>query len=399
MVTCKFCFREFREQDYLETHIQNQHSELDPSCAFCYKHFNLYDSLRAHLNYYGRDECHQAHRERGCEFCFAAFDCTADRDAHLEQCAPYRNKPLVKKYADQQQFKPLESPFNKPTHRSNATYPNVANALALDAEFVGVGYRGQQDAVAKICVIDYEENIVYESYVIPEEPVVDYRYEFSGVTEEDLKTGKPFSVVKKELESVLLSSRLIIGHNVRHDLDLLHYKHPKENIRDTAYYTPLLKPGRLSKKLKVLAKNFLGYSIQVGPHDPYEDCVAALRVYKKFQSAWERRIILGVEHQKFRSYKDQKKKVTQKTIVGFSSPSTSPIWPIFLPQSSNSTVSPSSSPTSTTTSAFNGIWCYNFSGAVHFNQSSSPTSSISSIGSMGSMSDFVPRTVPFQSYY
>jgi len=388
MVTCKFCFREFREQDYLETHIQNQHSELDPSCAFCFKHFNLYDSLRAHLNYYGRDECHQAQRERGCEFCFAAFECTADRDAHLEQCAPYRNQPLTKKYADPSTIKPMESPFNKTPHRSNATYPNVANALALDAEFVGVGYRGQQDAIAKICIVDYEECIVYEAYVIPEEPIVDYRYEFSGVTQEDIeKYGKPFQEVKKELESILTPSRLIIGHNVRHDLDLIGYKHPKENIRDTAYYTPLLKPGRLSKKLKVLTKNFLGYQIQVGPHDPYEDCVAALRVYKKFQAAWERRIILGVEHQKFRSYKDQKKKITHKVITGSSPPSpsspTSPtsssgsMWPVTYmpPHLAGSSAS------------FNGMWYYNFSGAVHYGNTH--------------VSDFIPRTVPFQtsSYY
>ncbi|KAH9327468.1 hypothetical protein KI387_007646, partial [Taxus chinensis] len=49
-------------------------------------------------------------------------------------------------------------------------------------------------------------------------------------------------------------------------------------------YPPLRKTGKTSHSLKYLTKHLLGYKIQNGHHDPYEDAVAAMRLYKKMRS-------------------------------------------------------------------------------------------------------------------
>jgi RNA exonuclease 4 len=332
MVKCAFCFREFREQDYLEIHIQSQHSELDPQCKFCLKYFNLYDSLRAHLASYGKDECHLQHRLRGCEFCFEAFLTQEERDVHVMYCmdhraptktyftpprkAGYTPPPASESYFFYQPQDP--SPTNlreESVFASMMRIKSLSNSIvSLDCEFVGVGFKGLQDAVAKVCLIDFNERIVYESFVKPQQPVVDYRFEFSGIKSDDLSNAKSFAAVKQELEQVLTKDKIVVGHNVIHDLEILNVKHPSRMIRDTAYYTPLLKPGRMSKKLKVLAKSYLNLSIQASEtgHDPFEDAVAALRIYKKFRYVWERRINHGVEDQKVKCYHDQRKKMMRK---------------------------------------------------------------------------------------
>ncbi len=63
--------------------------------------------------------------------------------------------------------------------------------------------------------------------------MTDYRTEFSGVREEDLKNAEDFL---KVLQSVaeLMKGRTLIGHSLKSDLDVLLLKHPKSKIRDTS---------------------------------------------------------------------------------------------------------------------------------------------------------------------
>ncbi|GLJ21331.1 hypothetical protein SUGI_0392220 [Cryptomeria japonica] len=61
-------------------------------------------------------------------------------------------------------------------------------------------------------------------------------------------------------------------------------EYPTHLIRDTAKYIPLLKISKAKNSLKYLTQSFLGYKIQNGNHDPYEDCVAAMHIYKKMRN-------------------------------------------------------------------------------------------------------------------
>ena len=55
---------------------------------------------------------------------------------------------------------------------------------------VGVGYRGQRSALARVCLINWNGKKIMDVYVRPCEPVTDYRTFVSGITKEDLDSPK-----------------------------------------------------------------------------------------------------------------------------------------------------------------------------------------------------------------
>jgi hypothetical protein len=61
-------------------------------------------------------------------------------------------------------------------------------ALAIDCEMVGVGPL-KEDALARVSVVNEFGYCLYDKFVKPKAQVTDYRTEFSGVREEDLKQG------------------------------------------------------------------------------------------------------------------------------------------------------------------------------------------------------------------
>jgi len=82
--------------------------------------------------------------------------------------------------------------------------------------------------------------------------------------------------------------------------------HPWYFTRDTAKYEPFMKVDPtgekdfIPKKLKVLAKDKLGLVIQEDgvPHCPLEDAVAALELYKKHRTKWEKAMSYKMERTK-----------------------------------------------------------------------------------------------------
>ena len=49
-------------------------------------------------------------------------------------------------------------------------------AVAIDCQLVGSGDGGRLDQLARVCLVDEEENIIFHAFVKPQEPVTDYRY-------------------------------------------------------------------------------------------------------------------------------------------------------------------------------------------------------------------------------
>lgn len=77
-------------------------------------------------------------------------------------------------------------------------------ALAIDCEMVGVGTL-KEDALARVSIVNEFGYCLYDKFVKPKLPVTDYRTEFSGVREEDLKNGKYyfFLVLKTNVYKLL----------------------------------------------------------------------------------------------------------------------------------------------------------------------------------------------------
>ena len=113
----------------------------------------------------------------------------------------------------------------------------------------------------------------------------------------DLKYGSAisFQECQKDVAAVL-KGKILVGHALKNDLDVLLLSHPRAMIRDTATYRPYMRAVGKSTKyrpraLKDLTKQHLKLTIQEGEHDPAEDARSALELYKRCMSEWEKSLL------------------------------------------------------------------------------------------------------------
>ena len=166
------------------------------------------------------------------------------------------------------------------------SYQGVTKLLALDCEMVGVGYEGKDSILARVSIVNQFGHCVYDKYVLPTENVTDYRTKVSGIRPDDLrKHGQDSKVVQKEV-SDLLNKRVLVGHSLVYDLEVLHLDHPRHMIRDTALYFER-KFGGKTPSLKSLSARLLGVAVQKGEHSSIEDAQAAMRLYNMYRNQWE----------------------------------------------------------------------------------------------------------------
>ena len=77
---------------------------------------------------------------------------------------------------------------------------------------------GNQDGLARVSIINYNGNILLDTFVVPEGGrITNYRTWVSGVTPEKLKDAMPQKRAIK-ITSELLKDRIVVGHTVKHDL-------------------------------------------------------------------------------------------------------------------------------------------------------------------------------------
>jgi RNA exonuclease 4 len=144
----------------------------------------------------------------------------------------------------------------------------VGKYIAIDCEMVGVGRPPPNDnnALARVSLVNYHGIQVYDSFVRPQETVTDWRTAISGVSPRHMATARDFMTVQADI-ALLLEGRVLVGHAVGHDLDALKLSHPQRDTRDTTRYGGFrkLSAGR-TPGLKKLAKEVLGVEIQGGEH-------------------------------------------------------------------------------------------------------------------------------------
>lgn len=170
------------------------------------------------------------------------------------------------------------------------SFSGMTKAIAMDCEMVGVGELGQVSVLARISLVNLFGHCIYDKHVKPREEVTDYRTSVSGIRPSDLENAEEFDVVQKEV-SEILKGRILVGHSVWHDMEVLFLDHPNKDIRDTARYEPFrsLANGR-SPALRVLCEKILGVQIQKGEHSSVTDAQATMRLYTMHQKEWEQSI-------------------------------------------------------------------------------------------------------------
>ncbi|KAH6632781.1 ribonuclease H-like domain-containing protein [Chaetomium tenue] len=147
----------------------------------------------------------------------------------------------------------------------------VGKYVGIDCEMVGVGEGGHGDSLARVSVVDFHGKQVYDSFVKPRERVVDWRTHVSGVAPKHMAKARTFDEVQAQIAD-LLKGRIVVGHDVKHDLRVLELDHPWKMIRDTAKFSGFKKYANGPKPaLRVLAQELLGVEIQTGQHSSIED--------------------------------------------------------------------------------------------------------------------------------
>lgn len=215
--------------------------------------------------------------------------------------------------------------------------PVKLEIVALDCEFVGCLEEDgtEKSYLARVTALDHDGDVLMDHFIQPKLPVTDYRTHVSGITPELLeqKAELCFTQVKYRVMK-LLKKRLLVGHGLQNDLEVLSIHHPWHLVRDTACYQPYMKllpltptmaahskaaynknpyggvlggakhqkkhmvldyhdhSGQQSymwcpRSLKDLAKQYLHRDIQAGSHSSQEDALAALHLYRLDWQNWD----------------------------------------------------------------------------------------------------------------
>nr|XP_036873931.1 RNA exonuclease 1 homolog [Manis javanica] len=149
---------------------------------------------------------------------------------------------------------------------SEDAHPGI---FALDCE---MSYTTYGLELTRVTVVDTDMHVVYDTFVKPDNEIVDYNTRFSGVTEADLADT---SITLRDVQAVLLSmfsaDTILIGHSLESDLLAL------KAIPSTVVDTALLFPHRLGlpykRSLRTLMTEYLRQTIQdnMDGHSSSED--------------------------------------------------------------------------------------------------------------------------------
>ncbi|KAH8696097.1 hypothetical protein BGW36DRAFT_417384 [Talaromyces proteolyticus] len=165
----------------------------------------------------------------------------------------------------------------------------IGKYVAIDCEMVGVGPNpDKESALARVSIVNWNGDQVYDSFVKPKEKVTDWRTYVSGIAPKHMISARSFEEVQKDIAQIL-DGTVLVGHALRNDLEALILSHPKRDIRDTSKYPPYRKlAGGGSPSLKLLSAQLLGLKIQEGAHSSVEDARATMLLFRREKEGFDR---------------------------------------------------------------------------------------------------------------
>ncbi|XP_047410239.1 RNA exonuclease 1 homolog [Sciurus carolinensis] len=163
--------------------------------------------------------------------------------------------------------KTVEKPFLEDAH---------AGIYALDCE---MSYTTHGLELTRITVVDTEMQVIYDTFVKPDNEIVDYNTRFSGVTEEDIAfTSTNLRDVQAVLLTLFSADTILIGHSLESDLLALKVIH--KTVVDTSVLFPHRRGFPYKRSLRNLMSSYLNQIIQdsVNGHSSREDASACMNL-------------------------------------------------------------------------------------------------------------------------
>ncbi|KAF9296903.1 hypothetical protein BGZ88_011571 [Linnemannia elongata] len=157
--------------------------------------------------------------------------------------------------------------------------PPPKKMIAMDCEMCRTE-AGQE--LTRVTLIDEAGKTVYDELVMPENPILDYLTQYSGMTAARLSgVTTRLAEVQEKLKDFVDYNTILVGHSLENDMQVLKLAHPF--IIDTSlvyHHTrgPPYRPG-----LKWLAQKWLQRQIQANierGHDSAEDALACMDLIK-----------------------------------------------------------------------------------------------------------------------
>lgn len=153
--------------------------------------------------------------------------------------------------------------------------------LSLDCEMC---YTKNGLELTRVTVLDENHKEVYDQFVQPEDPILDYNTKYSGITAETLNgVTKTLHEVQLDFLRIVALETILVGHSLENDLCQLRVIHP--NVVDTSLLYPHPRGPPFKPGLRFLTEKFLGRKIQEETHCSAQDANAAMELaLLKFQN-------------------------------------------------------------------------------------------------------------------
>lgn len=165
--------------------------------------------------------------------------------------------------------------------------PIINGQKIVSLACAAVGGPNNKHILAKVSIIDFYGKVILDTFVSPEFiEVRNYRFEQSGIKQQDLIGAPSFSAVQKRVHEIIID-KIVVGHNLRFDFCILGITSRIKFMRDIGTNGFILKVyGNENKQqvsLKSLTKLILQRDIQVDCINSIENATAAMDIYKYYQ--------------------------------------------------------------------------------------------------------------------
>lgn len=151
--------------------------------------------------------------------------------------------------------------------------------FAIDCEMVSTIEDSLIGDVARVSLVNEDEQCVYDTFVKPYTTVLDYRTKFSGITKELLDDVKTTLVdVQQKIKQLIPPDAILVGQSLENDFHSLKLFHPY--VIDTALL--FTNNSKYKPRLRALAQCLLKSTIQTSDkgHSSIEDALTCMKLVK-----------------------------------------------------------------------------------------------------------------------